>query len=133
MIGGWVYASKDEHTVLKVMTINGNTADCIWDVNNECDMNIDEFQPIPLTPEILEKNGFKNISDHTLKGSDTFRLRVEQRGFDYTITIKLRDYFRLDSYDDRVYTLCEIDFGLNYVHELQRALKLCGIEKTIEL
>lgn len=84
---------------------------------------------IPLTPEILEKNGFENISTHTIKGYDTFRLDIEQRGFDYCITIKLKDYFKLQSYDDRWYT----KFGCNYVHELQHALRLCGIEKEIEL
>lgn len=91
----------------------------------------DYLDPIPLTPEILEKNGWKNISTHTLKGCDTFRLCLEQRSFDYTLTLKMRDYFRLDSYDDRVYTLCEVNFGFKYVHELQHALRLCGIEKEI--
>lgn len=91
------------------------------------------LNPSPLTPEIMEKNGWKDISDHTLKGCETFRLHIEQRSFDYTLTLKMRDYFRLDSYDDRVYTLCEVNFGFNYVHELQHALRLCGIEKEIEL
>lgn len=91
----------------------------------------DEIVGIPLTPEILEKNGFEDISNHTLKGYDTFRLDIEQRGFDYCVTIKLKDYFKLQSYDDRWYTLCEMEFGCNYVHQLQHVLRLCGIEKDL--
>lgn len=95
--------------------------------------NINDAQPIPLTPEILEKNGFHYTNQHTLKGADTYVLRLEQRGFDYTITIKLNDYFALDSYDDRMYRLAEIETGKWYVHQLQHALRLCGITKEIQI
>lgn len=95
--------------------------------------NYPEANPIPLTAEILEKNGWKDISDHTLKGCETFKLHYEQRSFDFYITIKLRDYFKLESYDDRYYTLCEMEFGCRFVHQLQHALKLCGIDKEIVL
>lgn len=94
---------------------------------------LDYLDPIPLTPEILEKNGFHYTNQHTLKGADTYVLRLEQRGFDYTITIKLNDYFALDSYDDRMYRLAEIETGKWYVHQLQHALRLCGITKEIQI
>lgn len=90
-----------------------------------------EVEPIPLTPEILEKNGFKYTNNHTLQGSDTYRLRYEQNGFDYTITYKLNDWFAVDSYDDRMYRIFEIETGRWCVHQLQHALRLCGIEKEI--
>lgn len=93
----------------------------------------EHLEPIPLTPEILEKSGFENISNHTLKGCNTFRIDIEQRGYEYCITIKLKDYFRLQSFDDRWYTLCEMEFGCNYVHELQHALRLCGIDLEIKV
>lgn len=91
------------------------------------------IEPIPLTPEILEKNGFRYTNQHTLKGADTYVLCLEQRGFDFSITIKLNDYFALDSYDDRMYRLVEIQTGKWYVHDLQHALRMCGIDKSIEL
>lgn len=144
MIGDWVYGctdpyDKDEEQkkypvkVIKI-DIDGDT----WTIGNNpfTEPYEDEWwniEPIPLTPEILEKNGFVNISNHTLKGGNTFRLDIEQRGYDYCVTIKPRDYFKLQSYDDRWYTLCEMEFGCNYVHELQHALRLCGIEKEIVL
>ena len=124
MIGDWVKLSK------------GN-----WSKNRQVGLTDIEMiaesvylaEPIPLTPEILEKNGWKDISTHTLKGCETYKLTYEQNSFDYTITVKLRGYFKLQSYDDGYYTLCEMDYGVKYVHELQHALKLCGIEKEITL
>lgn len=94
---------------------------------------LDYLDPIPLTSEILEKNGFHYTNQHTLKGADTYVHRLEQCGFDYTITIKLNDYFALDSYDDRMYRLAEIETGKWYVHHLQHALRLCGITKEIQI
>lgn len=78
---------------------------CIDDFNNEIHADgeiygLDCFRikPIPLTPEILEKNGFRN------------------------------GYIRI-FYDP--YTRIEME--MQYVHDLQHFLRLCGIEKEIEL
>lgn len=125
MIGDWVLCHGKP---MQIMEIFSDVVNCeVWPYDYA------DLEPIPLTAEILEKNGWKDISDHTLKGCETFRLHLEQRSFDYTLTLKMRDYFRLDSYDDRVYTLCEVNFGFKYVHELQHALRLCGIDKEIIL
>lgn len=63
----------------------------------------EELEPIPLTSEILEKNGFSH------------------NGLDIAL------FDRKDG-DDFVGAS-----NLQYVHELQHALKLCRIDKTIEL
>lgn len=77
------------------------------------------LQPIPLTPEILEKNGFNLSRDKSGIGIlDTYWLG-EGIGF------------RLHSFETDYY-----QFGLakiRYVHELQHTLRLCGIEKEIEI
>jgi hypothetical protein len=60
------------------------------------------IKPIPLTPEILEKNGFsRNGLDIAL---------FDRRGGDDFVGAS----------------------NLQYVHELQHALKLCGIGKEIQ-
>lgn len=137
MIGDWVFCTypsiKKPVQVEEIRTVGDNELKIIISDEKRLVFSERYVEPIPLTPEILEKNGFKDISNHTLKGYDTFRLDIEQRDFDYCITIKLKDYFKLQSYDDRWYTLCEMEFGCNYVHELQHALKLCGIDKEIVL
>ena len=74
-------------------------------------LSSEEIFPIPLTAEILEKN-FPDPTD----GLTWF---PEEGGFNcHTYVPK-----------------CEINaFGLfKYVHQLQNALRLCGIEKGIEL
>ena len=80
------------------------------------------IESIPLTPEILEKNGFKIISEDVYKISN--------------------DLFMLT--DDSPYSLCnsfDIGYGdeynyitmIRYVHELQHVLRLLGIDKEIIL
>jgi hypothetical protein len=72
-------------------------------------------RPIPLTAEILEKNGFSDkyayddLSYAADAGGDIIGVHIiGQRGV-----------------MDEMY--------FDYVHELQHALRLCGIEKTIEI
>lgn len=91
-----------------------------------CDLN--EIFPIPLTPEILEKNGFKEITGKVKKliwawkGLDKLIEISEVTPNVYQIVIHKDDS---DLGDERVF--------VRYVHELQHALKLCGFEKNIEL
>jgi hypothetical protein len=76
----------------------------------------EDVKPIPLTLEILEKNGF---TKHAY-------------GFSF-------QYLKLDGNlrnDDTVYftiTISGKDITIDYVHQLQHALRLCGIKKEIEL
>ena len=86
---------------------------------------VDCIEPIPLTPEILEKNGWKH------KYYGIYRQTIGE-----TITI---DIFPegCSVEDDRgsqnLYRLRYHLPALKFVHELQHALRLCGIEKEIEL
>lgn len=69
----------------------------------------EDINPIPLTPEILEKNGWFPLDEYRYEGDIALA--------------KGRDYFRLKNT-----TIC-----INSVHELQHALRLCGINKEVEL
>ena len=76
-------------------------------------------EPIPLTPEILEKNGF-------------YRSEIPTRGeigHYYHRKIAPSSIFVSMSFEDGR------DFGneIKYVHQLQHTLRLCGIDKEIEL
>lgn len=85
------------------------------------DMDCDDILPIPLTAEILEKNGFVGIlSDCSIDySSEVYKLRIIRRRNDEGWTI-YANHFGLDKKD-------------LFVHELQHALRLCGISKEIEL
>ena len=72
-------------------------------------------RPIPLTPEILEANGFELLRD-------TWYFNQEGK----PILIRFADdYIVIIINGDKV------PMKLRYVHELQHALRLCGIKKEI--
>lgn len=77
-----------------------------------------QLRPIPLTAEILEKNGFrKGNYIEVVGGLDTYYLGEEIGSF------------RIHRLQNGYY-----QFGLakiKYVHQLQHALRLCNIEKEI--
>lgn len=81
----------------------------LWEYNNK-------FTPIPLTAEILERNGFE-------------KCRIEEIEY---IGWRLNEDFSLELNDVDTLTWNE-DVAIHYVHELQHALRLCKIEKEIEL
>ena len=92
------------------------------------DVCSDDIRPIPLTAYILEKNGFENIGD------DIYQLEEKPCWF-------WVDFFRHTygcEYDTSTYEYEDDEhrlklYGIPSVHELQHALRLCGIEKEIEL
>ena len=77
----------------------------------------EDIYPIPLTPEILEKNGFYRREIPT---------RDEIGHYYHRTTDPCSIFVRMSFGDGR-------DFGneIQYVHELQHLLKLCGIDKEI--
>lgn len=79
-------------------------------------------QPIPLIPEILEKNGLRKLVTYGTEKwvCDNFRLNVYDSGETWRFCA---DTNRNE--DSVIY--------VRFFHELQHALRLCGIEKTIEL
>lgn len=81
-----------------------------------CDLN--EIFSIPLTPEILEKNGFVHYEEDedSFHNEDCVFIKQNLGGYGACL--------------DKIRTVSGI---FHYVHELQHALKLCGIDKTIEL
>lgn len=96
------------------------------------DQHLDKHQ-LPLTPEILEKNGFKRdpLWHHCDKDLDNYSISV-QLGYANRIEyIKITEKGKDDvipSEKTKLYLT-----HINYVHELQHALRLCGINKEIEL
>ena len=87
------------------------------------------LDPIPLTPEILEKNGF-SLDEY----GEWYECEVSVKERNYWVNVA----FRNDSvsvYDLDILTggRSSICIHKNYVHELQHALRLCQIEKEIEL
>lgn len=120
---------NDEHpTIVKIWQINANGDMLVsidgCDVLDEISID-DEIAGIPLTSEILEKNGFK-----------------QGEGFENRWYITEFNDWYFSFYRSNTFWSLLINKGIfpkmnniyiNYVHELQHALRLCGIEKEIEL
>ena len=118
MIGDLVYA-RINHPVQVV----GVTTDSIETTNKEGFYYEESFEPIPLTPEILEKNGFKRIKRPVF--ADAFVISESMYWCNYAL-------FSCDDgnyFGDTARIICYC----YSVHELQHALKLCGIDKEIVL
>lgn len=117
----------------KVTSINYNSyqgKDFVdWiDTEDEEEIGMYAVQPIPLTPEILEKNFGK---PYPRGGFHNYRMEKDE-----TIAFVIEDRRVSAAPDNRVVLsrcpgtyICDV----NYVHELQHALRLLGIEKDITL
>ena len=128
MIGALVRVSEDvcfkKGTIVK---IHGIDADNVWAEKGlkgsatcmpvkdperfTCGVWCNYLEPIPLTPEILEKNRF--IQENESWWYKDFRIVLDNSKGESLI--------------------CGRQVKFTYVHQLQHALRLCGIEKEIEL
>lgn len=145
MVGDWVgylptWENEDgsigregnpNNPIICKVEMPGSSGAQLYNGEDNFDADDIELYPIPLTPEILEKNGFEKREVRILAGSKTHYCIVD-------------DYFELaiNEYTDSIweveYTNIEAHFPLIrnlvcYVHELQHALRLCEIDKEIEL
>ncbi len=117
MIGDYL-RTKFSKNVIKVKEIKQS---CVYVEDNGYEYN--EIEPIPLTPEILEKNGF---------------ILKEGEKSMYGVTIAthyVRDDIPFEVFcDGEPFSIWFQDpVNIKYVHQLQHALRLCGIEKEITL
>jgi hypothetical protein len=95
----------------------------------------DDIQPIPLTTEILEKNGWEHdpSMERLIIDCKLFIDRERWMSWDskyHCLEILIRDSKQLSQYNLKELRL---DVPCTNVHELQHALRLCGIEKEITL
>ena len=85
--------------------------------------HISLFEPIPLTPEILEKNGFKYKEGETGMYGVTTAPHYICDGVPFEVFC-----------DGEPFAIWfKEPINIKFVHQLQHALRLCGIEKEIEL
>ena len=125
MIGDWVMDGKN------IAQITLITCDGIIETTFNKSSNIEVIEPIPLTSEILEKNGFTKSTPPPGIHARCYELDNKKDKYHLTIA-DYNKYKRLlldvDSEDSECFNI-----KCDYVHEFQHALRLCGIDKTIEL
>lgn len=129
MLGDWVHLTdKDVNARVTELRSDGHDALVVTD-HGEVDMLID-LEPIPLTGMILERNGFE-------KTNETHRV-LEYRLCDGVARMNVKfnhtnDY--VDIHFDTINSMRFVSIKKRYmsVHDLQHAMRMCGIEKEIEL
>ena len=125
MIGDWVW----DITPVVIDAI-GNEYICIYRAEyGYITVNLTNLKPIPLTDEILEKNGFPldvEETNHPLyKGTEIK---------EYIISMPPNEYKEHLIWNGEYYIMFDSPkIRIDYVHQLQHALRLCGIDKEIVL
>lgn len=94
---------------------------------NETQMFTRNPNPIQLTPEILEKNKMREFEHRNPgQGDNLIKKWWHKDGSYYVSLYSVGDEYTY-TVGDSITRICRI----RYVHELQHALQLCGIEKEI--
>lgn len=123
MIGDYVIRKNVPNEILIVVAIDSIRGIVYLDLDGlGITEKIENIEPIPLTTEILEKIGFwceHNVGYVT----EEYEYEIIYSTWNHELRIlKNREQILKLKYFDE---MC--------VHELQHALRLCGIEKTIKL
>lgn len=132
MIDDWVKCVDSTHTISMFAQVDAieEGHDCILvkrDISNWF-LDIKYLEPIPLTAEILERNGFVYKEAEETCATEAFH---QWRLDGSTFALDDNSWWR--SVKDGKLRVKFGGFPLEYVHQLQHALRLCGIEKEIKL
>lgn len=133
-VGDWVRWKWNDKTY-RVCLIDGVslTVELAEEAGGTIEVAIDEVTGIPLTTEILKKNrlDFKAFAfqETTMLGRHIRRVSASAQDQGWWIHVSIRKAGGHD-FVDMVFA---VDFIGQFVHELQHAIRLSGIEKEIEL
>lgn len=114
----------------RITAIFGDNVECETSDGEVHTLSVNGIKSIPLTAKNIEKNGFE--------GTPTSDLFIEKNLWEtYSIELFPSEGSWLlritDKTNEYICGCNRINLYINYIHELQHALKLCGIEKEIEL
>ena len=131
MVGDWVIVLDSYDGPCKIETLG----EVDVDTDGLDEVEYDRLRPIPITPEILEKNGFEEMPKDKFGRREycyaEFLTDIE------TIDVSLTENKSNPKYNWTINISNPAVFSgrgfINYVHELQHALRLCGVDKEIEL
>lgn len=118
MLGDWLFSTYHNKAV-KVESINQHW---LWVTHSDFGLqkvNYDEVQPIEITHDIVERNGFKYTDgpyfDYELK------VGVVSAKWDGTM-IMVNDFQAM-----------MVSVSCKYIHELQHIFRFCGIEQEVTI
>ena len=121
MTGDWVqFLAEGKLTQMRVVGIEDNER-FIQTEETDTYYNKEIYEPIPLTPEILEKNGFKlnkmESELHKVCG-------VKLLAYDFPTVLENHFFIEYNTEKKRAYLTNHCFISIMYVHELQHLLRL---------
>lgn len=117
-VGDWVMYEGNHRKVALIDGVNG----LIKFALSPNFVGVGAIEPIPLTQEMLEKNGF------TLPWRKGKEWVLQSHTWRVGVTLRKNGYWHINS-DEGKFCLK----NARYIHQLQHALRLAGIDKEIEL
>lgn len=108
---------------IKVFVCSTNNALSLEDMNGKLYDYIGELYPIPVTPKILEKNGWKKDEESSFKTQLYYKKKFGVR----TIFVIVREEDSIVMYDSAYLKI------IQYIHELQHLLFGLGINHEMEV
>ena len=122
MIGDWVnvYINDDDPMECGYVTCKIDSINEFGDISAYFDDRKEEdIEPIPLTVDILKKNGLEaSITGQHWKEDEDFLLEISVEDGEIWWSINFNEYSIMRLY---------------YVHQLQHAMRLCNIKREIIL
>ena len=126
MLGDWVVYRGDAEYTNPVRIEGMDILTNALITEDREDVGFDGIEPIPLTAEILEKNGIKleEVGDNGISTPPKWRNRFEK----WALHTQWKDTFIWYDRTAKYWHLHDMGAAkLHYVHELQRALRCCGL------
>lgn len=120
MLGNWVYESERSHFPMRVVNIDKDMVCLDFDFNEGgvFDGWMEDICPIPITGDILLKNGFIKRNLHGYKEHYVYTYCTKLGTFEFTALFNCEFSFLMFGSAMRV----------KYVHQLQNILAIAGID-----
>ena len=141
MIGDWVHVDGvqvDDVNGKPVYELIARRVKALWKgtitLDDDYEMPAFGCVPIPLTEDIIKKNGFEIKDEYVPYRHEDARYYRIEKGNDICLEVDAGGVLLVAIYEG--YTGSFESFVINqlrYVHELQHALRLCGVDKEIVL
>ena len=126
MIGDWVMSDNELLKVSDILRYRIYAHDAVGYYP------IEDLEPILLTGEILKSNGFELVSDSD-RVTKAFIDLYDLWECEIISQQTLRLFYDRNSKDYRLQAFGDNISNIYFVHELQHAMRVCGVKKEIEL
>ena len=129
----WVLINNTPHKIQAIDSIDAEILadDELYYVGEDRCHSEDKIEPIPLTPEILEKNGFERgvvIPSKFYRNIDNERLIFSPNSSFYDLGYVHWN----ESNDVDIMHRLEVQQPIMYIHQMQHALRLFGLDELAD-